>query len=129
MPQEFESVNDEIKNEAKKVWQSKTGKERAMYFVDYYKVHFIVGVVVIALLISIIHSFATRKENIFEVLVGILFRDADENHEAGADGSDRFFFNGDTGFSDSLDNCSHRELLFQGSVALGARENYYFVAR
>ena len=69
MPQEFESVNDEIKNEAKKVWQSKTGKERAMYFVDYYKVHFIVGVVVIALLISIIHSFATRKENIFEVLV------------------------------------------------------------
>ena len=33
MPQEFNSVNEEIKKEAKKVWQSKTGKERAKYFI------------------------------------------------------------------------------------------------
>ena len=69
MPQEFNSVNEEIKNEAKKVWKSKTGKERAKYFVYYYKVHFIVGVIVICLLASVIHFFATRKECIFQVLV------------------------------------------------------------
>ena len=69
MPQEFNSVNEEIKNEAKKVWKSKTGKERVKYFVYYYKVHFIVGVIVICLLASVIHFFATRKECIFQVLV------------------------------------------------------------
>ena len=69
MSQEFNSVNDEIKNEAKKVWMTKTGKERYKYFVYYYKVHFIVAAVALCMLVSIIHFFATRKESILEVLV------------------------------------------------------------
>jgi len=69
MSQEFNSVNDEIKNEAKKVWESKTGKERLKYFVDYYKVHFIVAVLVVVIIISAIRWYTNIKTSILEVLV------------------------------------------------------------
>lgn len=69
MPAEVNSVNDEIKNEAKKVWQTKTGKERLKYFVYYYKVHFLVAIGAIWLLATIIHDVATRKDSILYVTV------------------------------------------------------------
>ena len=69
MAEEFDSVNDEIKNEAKKVWQTKKGKERFLYFADYYKVHFIIAVVAVAFIISFINWMANRKDSILQVLV------------------------------------------------------------
>ena len=69
MPADVNSVNDEIKNEARKVWQTKTGLERIKYFVYYYKVHFLVAVGAIALIGSIIHWYATMKDSILYVTV------------------------------------------------------------
>jgi len=67
--EEFESVNDVIKNEAKKIWQTKTGRERAQYFIYYYKVHFIVAVFAIVAIISIVRAFVMRKDSVLEVMV------------------------------------------------------------
>lgn len=69
MPAEANSVNDEIKNEAKKVLESKSTKEKIGYFVYYYKVHFLVAVGAIALLGSIIHWYVTLKDSILYVTV------------------------------------------------------------
>lgn len=52
---------DEFREEREAIKQ-KSFKERFQYFLDYYKWHVIGGVVLIACVISLIHSVATRKE-------------------------------------------------------------------
>ncbi len=69
MPADVNSVNEEIRNEAKKVLQSKKGMEKVKYFVYYYKVHFIVAVVSIALLASIVNWYVTMKDSVMSVIV------------------------------------------------------------
>jgi len=69
MPADVNSVNEEIKNEAKKVLENKTGIEKVKYFVYYYKVHFLVTVGVIALLSYIIFWYATMKDCVFRTIV------------------------------------------------------------
>lgn len=69
MPADVNSVNDEIKNEAKKVLENKSGIEKVKYFVYYYKVHFLVTVGVIALLSYIIFWYATLKDCVFRTIV------------------------------------------------------------
>lgn len=69
MPADVNSVNEEIKNEARKVWQTKTGLERVKYFVYYYK-WWVIGIAVVGLMVgSMVHDFATRKESVFQVMV------------------------------------------------------------
>lgn len=69
MPADVNSVNDEIKNEIKKVLATKHGWEKFKYFVYYYKVQAIVVVVSIAILVSVIYDLATRKDCIFQIMV------------------------------------------------------------
>lgn len=69
MSQEFNSVNEEIKNEARKVLETKSGKEKFLYFLEYYKVHAIVVILAIAALVGGIRWYASRKESILEVIV------------------------------------------------------------
>ncbi len=69
MPADVNSVNDEIKNEAKKVLANKTGMEKIKYFVYYYKVPFLVAVGAIALIAYIIYWYATLKDCVFRTIV------------------------------------------------------------
>ena len=69
MPADVNSVNEEIRNEAKKVLQSKKGMEKVKYFVYYYKVHFIVAVAAIALIGSVISWYANMKDAVLSVIV------------------------------------------------------------
>lgn len=69
MPAEFNSVNEEIKNEAKKVLESKKGMEKVKYFVYYYK-WWVIGIGVVALIVgSLVYDFVTRKDTAFQVMV------------------------------------------------------------
>ena len=69
MPAEVNSVNEEIRNEAKKVLESKTGIEKVKYFVYYYK-WWVIGITVAALIVgSLVHDFVTRKESVFQVVI------------------------------------------------------------
>lgn len=54
-------VMDEFREE-REAMKQKSFKERFLYFVDYYKWHVIGGAVIIACVISLIHSVLTRKE-------------------------------------------------------------------
>ena len=54
-------VMDEFREEREAIKQ-KSFKERFLYFCDYYKWHVIGGVALIAIVISLIHSLATRKD-------------------------------------------------------------------
>ncbi len=54
-------VMDEFREEREAIKQ-KSFKERFLYFCDYYKWHVIGGVALVAIVISLIHSLATRKE-------------------------------------------------------------------
>lgn len=54
-------VMDEFREE-REAMKQKSLKERLKYFVDYYKWHVIGGVALIAFVISLIYSVATRKE-------------------------------------------------------------------
>lgn len=69
MPADVNSVNEEIKNEARKVWQSKKGLDRVKYFVYYYKVHFLVVVGAIALISYIFYWYASMKDCVFRLVV------------------------------------------------------------
>lgn len=69
MPADVNSVNEEILNEAKKIWKTKTGKEKWKYFFYYYKIHFAVAVFAIIAIISTIHYFATIKTSVCQVIV------------------------------------------------------------
>lgn len=54
-------VMDEFREERESIKQ-KSLKERFQYFLDYYKWHVVGGMVLIACVISLIHTLATRKE-------------------------------------------------------------------
>lgn len=69
MPADVNSVNEEILNEAKKIWKEKQGIEKWKYFFYYYKVHLAVVIFAIVAIISSIHYFATQKTSICQVLV------------------------------------------------------------
>jgi len=69
MPADVNSVNDEIKNEARKVWQNKKGLDRIKYFVYYYKVHFLVVVGAIIFVAYLINWYASMKDSVFSVVV------------------------------------------------------------
>lgn len=69
MPAETNSVNDEIKNEARKVLASKTGMEKVKYFVYYYKWP-VIGILIGCLIVgSLVFDFVTRKAPAFQVVV------------------------------------------------------------
>lgn len=69
MPADVNSVNEEIRNEAKKVLESKTGMEKVKYFVYYYK-WWVIGIAIAGLIVgSLVYDFATRKESVFQVVV------------------------------------------------------------
>ncbi len=57
-------VMDEFREEREAIKQ-KSLKERLQYFVDYYKWHVIGGVALIAFVVSLIYSVATRKDWVF----------------------------------------------------------------
>lgn len=69
MASDTNSVSDEIKNEIKKVWKTKTGWERVKYFVYYYKVQFIVAVVAVVFVISMAVDIANKKECVFQAMI------------------------------------------------------------
>ena len=57
-------VMDEFREEREEI-RKQGPKARLAYFWDYYKWHVIAGVVGVIVLISIIHTFATRKDTVF----------------------------------------------------------------
>lgn len=69
MPKDTNSVNDEIRNERRKVLENMGTKDKIKYFVGYYKwpvIFIIIGVIGLG---SLIKDFVTRKDVIFECIV------------------------------------------------------------
>lgn len=62
------AVMDEFKEE-REALKNGTPKEKLAYFWYYYKWHVIIGIVVIAMVISFIHQFTTRKEDAFTAVM------------------------------------------------------------
>ena len=58
---EFKAERDEIKN--------RSFKERMKYFWDYYKWHVIGGAVAVFVVVSLIHSYVTRKDTAYYVVM------------------------------------------------------------
>lgn len=56
------SVAEEIREEQKKALSTMSFKEKIVYFWDYYKVHTLVAIVVLALAITFIHQYITNKD-------------------------------------------------------------------
>ena len=56
------SVIDEIREEQKKALSTMSLKEKLAYFWDYYKIHTVVTIVVLAFVISFIHQYVTNKD-------------------------------------------------------------------
>lgn len=56
------SVIDEIREEQKKALSTMTFKQKLAYFWDYYKIHTVVTIVVLAFVISFVHQYMTNKD-------------------------------------------------------------------
>lgn len=56
------SVIDEIREEQKKALSTMTFRQKLAYFWDYYKIHTIVTIVVLAFVISFVHQYVTNKD-------------------------------------------------------------------
>ncbi len=62
------SVNDEIREQQKKVLENEGLKGRLQYFIYYYKWHVIIAVIVLIFTINTIIDLATRKDIILQVV-------------------------------------------------------------
>ena len=62
------SVNDEIREQQKKVLENEGLKGRLQYFVYYYKWHVIIGAIILIFVINTIVEFATRKDTVLQVV-------------------------------------------------------------
>ena len=62
------SVNDEIREQQKKVMENEGLKGRLQYFVYYYKWHVIIGAIILIFVINTIVEFATRKDTVLQVV-------------------------------------------------------------
>lgn len=56
------SVAEEIREEQKKALGAMSAKEKIAYFWDYYKVHTLVVIIVLALTVTFIHQYVTNKD-------------------------------------------------------------------
>lgn len=63
------SVNEEIKEQTKQVMEERNFTEKVKYFFYYYKIHLIVGALVIFFIGSIIYTIASQKEELLQVIV------------------------------------------------------------
>jgi hypothetical protein len=63
------SVLEEIREQQKKAWKEMSWKERLAYFWDYYKIPFMIGVVVIAFFGTFIYQQVNRKDSAFEAAI------------------------------------------------------------
>ena len=63
-PREYRGVIDEIREQQRKT-RDMTGKGKLEYFWEYYKVHTIVGILVIVMAVTLIHDIVTAKDYIF----------------------------------------------------------------
>lgn len=63
------SVGDEIREERRKAMGRMNTKEKFAYFWDYYKIHALVTIVILAVAISLIHSYVTYKDYGFYALL------------------------------------------------------------
>lgn len=69
MPKDTNSVNDEIRNERRKVLENMDTKEKIKYFVGYYKWHAIFTILGLIFVISFIVSIVTAKDVKFQYMV------------------------------------------------------------
>ena len=63
------SVNDEIREQQKKVWEQEGFKGKLKYFLYYYKWHVIISLVVIIFFGTSIYDIVTRKDTALQVLM------------------------------------------------------------
>lgn len=59
------SVSQEIREEQKKALSSMSTKEKLAYFWDYYKLHVLAAVVIIAVIISFVRQYINNKDSAF----------------------------------------------------------------
>lgn len=63
------SVASEIREEQKKALSTMSAKEKIAYFWDYYKIHTLAAVIIIAIAASLIRQFATNKDYAFYAML------------------------------------------------------------
>lgn len=76
------SVIEEIREQQKKAFATMTPKEKLAYFWDYYKIHTIVAVILVAFVISLVNSYRSNKPTAFYAVM--LNADAYEDNGAAA---------------------------------------------
>lgn len=62
------SVNDEIREQQRKL-KGKPFKEKWAYFWEYYRIHTIVAICVVAMAVSLIHTIVTQKDSALSVVL------------------------------------------------------------
>lgn len=73
------SVHDEIKEQQKKAFATMSTKEKFAYFWDYYKIHTIVAICVIAFVISFVRQIQENKPYAFYAVLMNAFSGLDSN--------------------------------------------------
>lgn len=76
------SVIEEIREQQKKAFATMTPKEKFAYFWDYYKIHTIAAVILVAFVISLVNSYRSNKPTAFYAVM--LNADAYEDSGAAA---------------------------------------------
>ncbi len=83
------SVAEEIREEQRKALSTMSTKEKFAYFWDYYKVHVLVSVVVIAMAATFIYQYITNKDyGFYATLVNATL--TDQNHELSGEWTTQF---------------------------------------
>lgn len=75
-----DSIVEEIREEQKKVFATMSFKEKLAYFWDYYKIHTIAAVLVIAFVIAFISSYRSNKPFAFYAVL-LNAASTEENHD------------------------------------------------
>lgn len=79
-PREYRGVIDEIREQQRKM-RDMTGKGKLEYFWDYYRVHTIVGILVVIMGATLIHDIVTAKDYLFNCIMMNSFQLAAEPME------------------------------------------------
>lgn len=71
------SIAKEIREEQKKALSAMTTKEKLAYFWEYYKIHTLAAIMIIAMAVSLIKQYVTRKEmGFYAVLIDAITTDS-----------------------------------------------------
>lgn len=84
-----DSIVEEIREEQKKVFATMSFKEKLAYFWDYYKIHTIAAVLVIAFVIAFISSYRSNKPFAFYAVL-LNAASTEENHDTSVIWADEF---------------------------------------